>query len=86
VDEARIADFAGESIEKADAAYVREQTGFVIGGVPPIGHAEPLYTIIDQDLMRLDEVWAAAGTPKSVFKLRASRLLEMTAGVLKSIK
>jgi prolyl-tRNA editing enzyme YbaK/EbsC (Cys-tRNA(Pro) deacylase) len=86
VDEARIADFVGESIEKADAAYVREQTRFVIGGVPPIGHTEPLYTIIDEDLLKLDEVWAAAGTPKSVFKLRASRLLEMTAGVLKSIK
>jgi prolyl-tRNA editing enzyme YbaK/EbsC (Cys-tRNA(Pro) deacylase) len=86
VNEARIADFVGEPIEKADAAYVREKTGFVIGGVPPVGHAEPIYTIIDEDLLRLRELWAAAGTPNAVFKLSVASLLEMTAGVLKSIK
>jgi len=86
VNEARIADFVGEPIEKADAAYVREKTGFVIGGVPPIGHAEPIYTILDEDLLKLGELWAAAGTPKSVFKLSATSLVEMTAGVLKRIK
>src|SRR5262245_4126292 len=86
VNEARIADCVGEPIEKADAAYVRQRTGFVIGGVPPIGHAEPIYTIIDEDLLKLGELWAAAGTPHSVFKLSATDLLEMTAGVLKSIK
>src|ERR1700752_5121571 len=82
VDEARIAEFVGGSIEKADAAYVREKTGFVIGGVPPIGHVEPIYTIIDEDLMALSELWAAAGTPNSVFKLSPRSLLEITAGVL----
>jgi len=86
VNEVRVAEFLGEPIEKADAAYVRERTGFVIGGVPPIGHAEPIYTIIDEDLFKLDEIWAAAGTPNSVFKLSAASLLEMTAGTLKSIK
>lgn len=86
VNEARIAEFLGEPIEKADAAYVRERTGFAIGGVPPIGHAEPIYTIIDEDLLKLGELWAAAGTPNSVFKLSAPRLVEMTAGVLKPIK
>src|SRR5262245_11970498 len=86
VNETRVADVVGEAIEKADAAYVREKTGFVIGGVPPLGHAEPIYTIIDEDLLKLDEVWAAAGTPKSVFKLRAASLLEITAGTLKSIR
>ena len=86
VNEARIADFVGEPIEKADAAYVREKTGFVIGGVPPVGHAEPIYTIIDEDLLKLGELWAAAGTPNSVFKLSATSLLEMTAGTLRSIR
>ncbi len=86
VNEARIADVVGEPVEKADAAYVREKTGFVIGGVPPIGHAEPIYTIIDEDLLKLSELWAAAGTPNSVFKLSAASLLEMTAGSLRSIK
>lgn len=86
VNEAKIADFVGEPVEKADADYVREKTGFAIGGVPPIGHAEPIYTIIDEDLMKLGELWAAAGTPNSVFKLSATNLLEMTAGDLRSIK
>ena len=86
VNETRIADVVGEPIEKADAAYVREKTGFVIGGVPPIGHVEPIYTIIDEDLLRLGELWAAAGTPNAVFKLSAASLLEMTAGTLKSIR
>ena len=58
----------------------------MIGGVPPIGHAEPIYTIIDEELLKLGEAWAAAGTPNAVFKLSASSLLEMTTGVLKSIK
>jgi prolyl-tRNA editing enzyme YbaK/EbsC (Cys-tRNA(Pro) deacylase) len=86
VNESKIAEFMGEPIEKADAAYVREKTGFVIGGVPPIGHTEPIYTIIDDDLMKLDELWAAAGTPNSVFKLNAASLREMTAGTVKPIK
>src|SRR5262249_60467208 len=61
VNETRIAEFLGEPIEKADATFVREKTGFVIGGVPPIGHAEPIYTIIDEDLLIVGELWAAAG-------------------------
>jgi len=86
VNEARVADIVGEPIEKADAAYVREKTGFVIGGVPPIGHLESIHTIIDEDLLRLGELWAAAGAPNSVFKLSATSLLEITAGTLNSIK
>ncbi|HSB10438.1 MAG TPA: YbaK/EbsC family protein [Blastocatellia bacterium] len=86
VNEARVADVVGGPIEKADAAYVREKTGFVIGGVPPVGHTESIYTIIDEDLLKLDEVWAAAGTPNSVFKLNPASLLEITAGTLRSIK
>jgi prolyl-tRNA editing enzyme YbaK/EbsC (Cys-tRNA(Pro) deacylase) len=86
VNEARLAELVGEPIEKADADYVRERTGFVIGGVPPVGHAEKILTIVDEDLMKLGEIWAAAGTPNSVFKLGAANLVEMTGGEVKAIK
>lgn len=86
VNEARIAQLIGERIEKADAAYVREKTGFSIGGVPPVGHPEPVRTIVDEDLLDLGEIWAAAGTPNSVVKLSAARPLEMTGGTSASIK
>jgi prolyl-tRNA editing enzyme YbaK/EbsC (Cys-tRNA(Pro) deacylase) len=86
VDEARVAQLLGEPIEKADAAFVREKTGFVIGGVPPMGHAEPITTLIDEDLFGYAEIWAAAGTPNSVFRLTPAKLLEMTAGVTRRIK
>lgn len=86
VNEARVAAYLGEPIEKADANYVREKTGFTIGGVPPLGHAERLRILVDEDLMRLGEIWAAAGTPNSVFKLSAESLLRMTQGELKTIK
>jgi prolyl-tRNA editing enzyme YbaK/EbsC (Cys-tRNA(Pro) deacylase) len=86
VNEERVADILGEPIEKADAAYVREKTGFVIGGVPPMGHSEPILTIVDEDLLKLGEIWAAAGTPNSVFKLTGGNLLEMTGAEVKAIK
>lgn len=86
VDEARVAEYVGEPIEKADADFVREKTGFAIGGVPPIGHAQPIRTIVDEDLLKLGELWAAAGTPNSVFRLSAQSLLEITAGTPKPVK
>ena len=86
VNESKLAEFVGEPVEKADADYVREKTGFVIGGVPPIGHPQPIRTVIDEELLALGELWAAAGTPKSVFKLSPTSLLEMTAGTVTSIK
>ena len=86
VSEARVAELLGEPIEKADADFVREATGFAIGGVPPIGHAQPIRTLIDEDLMALGEIWAAAGTPNSVFRLSAASLVQMTSGEVKAIK
>ncbi len=80
VDEQKIAALLGEPIGKADAAFVREQTGFAIGGVPPAGHARPIETIVDEDLLRLDEIWAAAGTPRDVFPLTPDELLTLTSG------
>jgi prolyl-tRNA editing enzyme YbaK/EbsC (Cys-tRNA(Pro) deacylase) len=86
VNEKRIATLAGESIERPDADFVREKTGFVIGGVPPVGHDTPLETWIDEDLSQFDDIWAAAGTPFAVFKLTPADLPRMTAGIVTSIK
>ena len=80
VNEAKVAGYLGETLGKADAAFVRARTGFVIGGVPPIGHAETIETFIDNDLMRLEEIWAAAGTPNAVFRLRPADLVRITNG------
>jgi len=86
VNEQRLSELAGEPIEKADADFVRERTGFVVGGVPPIGHAEHLETFIDEDLLRYAELWAAAGTPHAVFQLTPAELEAMTGGRVVSIK
>jgi len=80
VDEARLAGLVGEPITKADADFVRRETGFAIGGVPPVGHLTPLVTIIDRELLRYPEIWAAAGTPRAVFRLTPDDLLALTDG------
>ncbi len=80
VNEKRMAEYLGEPIEKADAGFVRQHTGFVIGGVPPVGHAERLETFVDQDLLQYAEIWAAAGTPNAVFPLSPADLVKMTGG------
>jgi prolyl-tRNA editing enzyme YbaK/EbsC (Cys-tRNA(Pro) deacylase) len=80
IDEKKLRDLVSEPVKKADADFVREQTGFVIGGVPPVGHVKPLDIFIDQDLFEYDEIWAAAGTPHAVFKLTSTELAKITAG------
>jgi prolyl-tRNA editing enzyme YbaK/EbsC (Cys-tRNA(Pro) deacylase) len=80
VDEAAVAALLGEKIGKADADFVRDKTGYAIGGVAPIGHAARPATFIDQDLMRYDAVWAAAGTPFAVFRLTPADLVRLTGG------
>jgi prolyl-tRNA editing enzyme YbaK/EbsC (Cys-tRNA(Pro) deacylase) len=77
VDEARVAAIAGE-LGRADAAFVKAVTGFSIGGVAPLGHAEPPLTLIDRDLFRFDEIWAAAGHPNGVFRLAPADLERLT--------
>lgn len=73
----------GEKLVKADADFVRQHTGFAIGGVPPIGHATAIRTFVDSDLLSHSELWAAAGTPKAVFSLTPRQLLDLTrAGVI----
>lgn len=80
VNEARISDFFSEPVEMADAGYVREKTGFSIGGVPPVGHAERPVTFVDEDLLLEEEVWAAAGHTHVVFGMEPAELLEITGG------
>lgn len=80
VDEAKVGALVGERLERADADFVRVQTGFAIGGVAPIGHARPLVTLIDEHLLRFEEIWAAAGHPSTVFRLTPGDLVTMTGG------
>ena len=85
VNEAAVGRLAGEPIAKADADFVRQRTGFAIGGVPPVGHAEPLLTFVDADLLDYAEIWAAAGTPHAVFQLTPADLLKATGGQVAAI-
>jgi prolyl-tRNA editing enzyme YbaK/EbsC (Cys-tRNA(Pro) deacylase) len=86
VNEKELAHRCGEPIEKADADFVKDRTGFAIGGVPPIGHSRPLVTFIDEDLLRYEEIWAAAGTPNAVFRLSSGDLAAMTKGKVLPVK
>jgi prolyl-tRNA editing enzyme YbaK/EbsC (Cys-tRNA(Pro) deacylase) len=85
ISEKKLRDLVSEPVKKADADFVREQTGFVIGGVPPVGHVKPLDIFIDEDLLKYGEVWAAAGTPHAVFQLTSSELAQITAGKVVNI-
>ena len=67
-------------IDKADGNYVKDRIGFAIGGVPPAGHKETILTILDIDLKRYEEIWAAAGSPFAVFKLNPTDLEQLTGG------
>jgi Cys-tRNA(Pro) deacylase len=86
VDGTKIAEYCAEPVEMASADFVKKRTGFVIGGVPPVGHREELETYIDEDLFRYEEIWAAAGSPSAVFRLPPGDLAKMTGGHVVSIK
>jgi prolyl-tRNA editing enzyme YbaK/EbsC (Cys-tRNA(Pro) deacylase) len=81
VDETTVAALLGvERLDKASSAFVRTHTGQVIGGVAPVGHPEPIGTLVDIELARYDRVWAAAGHPAAVFSTTYEELLRLTAG------
>jgi Cys-tRNA(Pro) deacylase len=86
VDEKRIKEYAGEKIGRANADFVRAVTGYAIGGVPPIAHAQQMETYLDEDLMQYDLIWAAAGTPNAVFELTPGDLEQMTRGKVVRVK
>lgn len=77
VDEKKVDAIVGKT-GRADADFVKAKTGFSIGGVSPVGHAQPPVTLIDRELFRFDEIWAAAGHPHGVFKLRPQDLERLT--------
>lgn len=79
--------YACESITKADADFVKEITGFAIGGIPPLGHKNAIdFIYIDKDLLNHEEVWAAAGTPNAVFCVKSQDLVMATGGKLINTK
>jgi prolyl-tRNA editing enzyme YbaK/EbsC (Cys-tRNA(Pro) deacylase) len=61
-------------------------TGFAIGGVPPVGHIQPLETFLDEDLLQYGKIWAAAGTPNAVFEMTPGALSKMTGGKVVRVK
>ena len=86
VDEVKVAALIAEPVGRADADFVQQRTGFAIGGVAPVAHAEPLTILIDEDLMRWPEIWAAAGHPNTVFKLTPDDLVRLTGGRVAPVK
>jgi prolyl-tRNA editing enzyme YbaK/EbsC (Cys-tRNA(Pro) deacylase) len=86
VDPVKASALAGEALGKADAALVRSQTGFAIGGVSPIGHLSPIIAFFDETLMQFDRIWAAAGTPHHVFGALPSDILSLSGAQLADFK
>ncbi|MFT3760885.1 YbaK/EbsC family protein [Thauera sp.] len=86
VSEAKVAALVGEKIGRADADFVREATGYAIGGVSPVGHAKPVKLLLDTELQRFTRLWAAAGTPFSVFPLTPAQLQTLTAAEWSDIR
>ncbi len=80
VDEKKVRALIGEKIARADADFVREATGYAIGGVPPVAHATAPIVLIDDDLETFATIWAAAGTPNAVFRLTPADLVRLTGG------
>ncbi len=84
VDEKKVEALVG-ALGRADAAFVKAKTGFSIGGVPPLAHATTSLTLIDQELLRFEEIWAAAGHPHAVFRLSPADLVTLTAAPLADV-
>lgn len=80
VDMAKVAQAIGQPVKRADGAWVRDATGFAIGGVAPVGHLAPPIVLVDEDLFAFDRVWAAAGSPMHVFETTPAELLRIGGG------
>ena len=86
VDQPRAEAALGVRLGRADADWVRQTTGFVIGGVAPVGHMSPPLLLLDGDLLALDPIWAAAGSPSHVFQTRAAELVRITGAKVALVK
>jgi prolyl-tRNA editing enzyme YbaK/EbsC (Cys-tRNA(Pro) deacylase) len=85
VDEAKVAKAIGEPLGKADAAFVREATGYAIGGIPPLAHAQPMVPLVDRELLRHDRVYAAGGTPHAMFEIAPATLVRVCGGTVADV-
>lgn len=85
VDEAKVAAILGESIGRADAAFVRAVTGYAIGGIPPLGHASAMPILVDRDLTRHATVYAAGGTPNALFPIAPADLVRASGGSIADV-
>ncbi len=86
IDTARLGQAVGTEVGRADAGFVRAATGFSIGGVPPLGHAGPVALFMDRGLFRFARVWAAAGSPFSVFAIEPARLRDASGATVADIR
>jgi len=86
VNESLIGQYSGEEIERADANFVRQKTGYAIGGVPPIAHLEPMDSYMDEDLFQYQVVWAAGGTPNAVFEIKPGDLQAISGSSVRNVK
>ena len=86
VDEKKVASILGDTLAKADAAFVREQTGFAIGGVPPIAHANSGAILLDFDLLKFDQVFPAGGTPHAMFAINPHELLRISGAQVADVR
>jgi prolyl-tRNA editing enzyme YbaK/EbsC (Cys-tRNA(Pro) deacylase) len=86
VSEAKVAKHVGEPLVRADGDFVRATTGYAIGGVAPLGHLQPVKLLLDEDLKRFETVWAAGGTPFSVFPLKPDQLRSLTGADWTDVK
>ncbi|MGG5810807.1 YbaK/EbsC family protein [Falsiroseomonas sp. CW058] len=86
VDTAKVEAATGLKVRRADGGWVRDVTGFAIGGVAPLGHLAPPVVLVDEDLFALDRVWAAAGSPMHVFATTPGALLRISGGTRADVK
>lgn len=86
IDRKKVATALGLTVKPADAVWVEASTGFPVGGVSPVGHVGAVTTVIDADLLSLDPLWAAAGSPMHAFRTTAADLIAMTGGVVADVR
>jgi len=86
VDEKKVKALLGEKIERASPDFVKEMTGFEVGGVPPLGHASPCVIYLDEDLKAYPTLWAAGGTPNAVFEIGFGKLADMSGAIVADVK
>ncbi len=85
VDEKKIRALLGEKVERASPDFVKEMTGYEVGGVPPLGHARPCTVFLDEDLKAYPTLWAAGGTATAVFEIGFDRLVEVSGATVADV-